>query len=131
MARFTYEELDKNIKNNTINNNFKNFKKNKFLFKKKSNDKNNREKNIANKLNLNKKNEIKYKINSYIEKQKSSFNILSNKNNLIDGKNNTIGGKNCKNDENVNKYYNLIYENKISKLESEIYDLKIKKQTLK
>ena len=136
MARFTYEELDKNIKNNTINNNFKHFKKNKFLFKKKSNDKNNREKNIANKLNLNKKNDIKYRINSYIEKQKSSFNILSNKtnedkNNLIDGKNNTIGGKTCKNDENINKYYNLIYENKISKLESEIYDLKIKKQTLK
>ena len=132
MARFTYEDLDKNIKNNTINNNFKQYKKHKFLIKNKTND----EFNFTNNLNLSKKNDIKYKINSYIEKQKSSNNILNNKANediinLISDNSNTYVENIYKNNENMNKYYNLIYENKISLLESEINDLQIKKQSMK
>ena len=132
MARFTYEDLDKNIKNNTINNNFKQYRKNKFLIKNKTND----EFNFKNNLKLNKKNDIKYKINSYIEKQKSSNNILNNKANediinLISDNSNTYVENIYKNNENMNKYYNLIYENKISLLESEINDLQIKKQSMK
>lgn len=133
LNRVTYDQADKYIKYNSLSKKLKQCQKNKFLGK----NKNIKERNMSNDLNSFKERDKKYTINSYISKI-NSFNTTTNAHsntnkeviNFIDGINNTMSG-NIHGEENRNKYYNLLYENKISKLLLENDELKHKNQTMK
>ena len=146
LNRLTYDDLTNNSRKKNIES-----QKNKFLCRQKT-YKTLKERNTD--LSCYKNIDKKYKINSYISKQKNSINTSTNcsSNNkevthLFGEKNKTISNEennfndyldtnrntymNTNTNANKNKYYNLLYENKMSKLESEIYELKTYKQTMK
>ena len=142
LNRLTYDDLTNNSRKKNIES-----QKNKFLCRQKT-YKTLKERNSD--LTCYRNNDKKYKINSYISKQKNSINTSTNcsSNNkevthLFGEKNKTISNEennindyidtymNTNTNTNKNKYYNLLYENKMSKLESEIYELKNYKQTMK
>ena len=146
LNRLTYDDLTNNSRKKNIES-----QKNKFLCRQKT-YKTLKERNSD--LTCYRNNDKKYKINSYISKQKNSINTSTNcssnnkevthlfgektktisneENNIndyIDTNRNTYMNTNT--NANRNKYYNLLYENKLLKLESEIYELKNYKQTMK
>lgn len=138
LSRLTYDDITNNSRKRNIES-----QKNKFLCRQKT-YKALKERN--NDLTCYRNNNKKYKINSYISKQKNSINTSTNcsSNNkeiihFIGEKNKTISNEeNNINDildtnmnTNKNKYYNLLYENKMAKLKSEIFELKNYKQTMK
>ena len=144
LSRLTYDDLTNNSRKKNIES-----QKNKFLSRQKT-YKVLKERNSDLACYRNK--DKKYKINSYISKQKNSINTSTNcssnnkefnlffgeKNKTISNEENNINdyidtnmNTNMNTNTNKNKYYNLLYENKISKLESEIFELKNYKQTMK
>ena len=144
LSRLTYDDLTNNSRKKNIES-----QKNKFLCRQKT-YKVLKERNSD--LTCYRNKDKKYKINSYISKQKNSINTSTNcssnnkefnlffgeKNKTISNEENNINdyidtnmNTNVNTNTNKNKYYNLLYENKMSKLESEIFELKNYKQTMK
>ena len=144
LSRLTYDDLTNNSRKKNIAS-----QKNKFLSRQKT-YKVLKERNSD--LTCYRNKDKKYKINSYISKQKNSINTSTNcssnnkefnlffgeKNKTISNEENNINdyidtnmNTNMNTNTNKNKYYNLLYENKMSKLESEIFELKNYKQTMK
>ena len=150
LSRLTYDDITNNSRKKNIES-----QKNKFLCRQKT-YKTLKERNSD--LSSYRNNDKKYKINSYISKQKNSINTSTNcssnnkevnhwfgeKNKTISNEENNLNdyidtnmntntnvNTNTYMNTNKNKYYNLLYENKMTKLESEIYELKNYKQTMK
>lgn len=137
--RFTYDDINKSSKDNIFNGQIRENKNNTFSKIKKA------PKNKKN-INLFKQNNNKiYKTNSYIGRIKNNFNTSCNNNtnrelknffgeyntntNHISNKDNKI---NMDMDININDEQNniIFYENKISKLETEINELRLNKEKI-
>ena len=121
------DKANKTVKDNILKRNNKQcLQQNKFLKGKKETNKN--------KINIFNQNNKIYKANSYIDKRKNNYNTSCNNTNreilnLLEEKNSAnITNRMNLNDNNCN---NLKYESRISKLETEINELKFSKEKIK